>query len=362
MTREFVMTVVGFFAEVDSGLVGAPYCIAFDWVGRNMYIGNIIASEISLVTVDRKTKYRMLVLDSRGDEKGVAEPISLAVHPQSGALFWLDRGGRGVPTKIGKVNMDGTDAQVLIKDDLEMPDFMTIDIQKEIIYFSSSHNPKIESCNLDGTNRRTILAQATNHHIAKVTGIAVRNRRLYYLDPKYEKVAQVDASDGSNEQLLIDNEADLRTLKIFQKRQRSLEHPCLTNHGGCTQICIPHGRNKRKCGCSVGYQVGDSEIDCKPYDSYAVISQLKMARGFDVNENAEAMVPISGPGHNILHMDFVYESDDSSSQNNVWIYWVDFESDEGGHNGIYRVRPDGSDLTHVISEGIGKSGLRGIGK
>ena len=28
-----------FFAEVDSGLVGSPYCIAFDWVGRNMYIG-----------------------------------------------------------------------------------------------------------------------------------------------------------------------------------------------------------------------------------------------------------------------------------------------------------------------------------
>ena len=84
-----------------------------------------------------------------------------------------------------------------------------------------------------------------------------------------------------------------------------------------------------------------------------------MARGFDVNQNAEAMVPISGPGHNILHMDFVYENDDD---NDAWIYYVDFESDDGGHNGIYRVKPDGTDMTHVISEGIGKSGLRGIGK
>merc|ERR1712223_2321750 len=69
---------IDFFAEVDSGLVGAPYCIAFDWIGRNMYIGNIAASQISFVRVEGKTQYRMLVLDSRGDNKnletGVSEP------------------------------------------------------------------------------------------------------------------------------------------------------------------------------------------------------------------------------------------------------------------------------------------------
>ena len=60
-------------------------------------------------------------------------------------------------------------------------------------------------------------------------------------------------------------------------------------------------------------------------------------------------------------MDFLYEYDtDNSNKNNVWIYWVDFESDDGGNNGIYRVRPDGTQLEHVIKDGIGKSGLRGI--
>ena len=95
----------------------------------------------------------MLVLDSRGNENGVAEPISLALHPQSGRLFWLDLGGRGVPTKIGSANMDGTKPAVLVKGNLESPEFLTIDVQKEILYFSSSHTPKIESCNLDGSNR-----------------------------------------------------------------------------------------------------------------------------------------------------------------------------------------------------------------
>ena len=58
-----------------------------------------------------------------------------------------------VPTKIGSANMDRTKATVLVKGGLEQPEFLTVVIQKEILYFSSSHNPKIESCNLDGTNR-----------------------------------------------------------------------------------------------------------------------------------------------------------------------------------------------------------------
>ena len=49
--------------------------------------------------------------------------------------------------------MDGSKATVLVKGNLEDPEFLTIDLQKEILYFSSSHKPKIESCNLDGTNR-----------------------------------------------------------------------------------------------------------------------------------------------------------------------------------------------------------------
>jgi len=108
-----------FFSESDTGIVGSPYCIAFDWVGRNLYFGNIDASEISLVRVEGKLKYRMLVLDSNhGNETGVAQPISIALHPNTGKLFWLDRGGSGVPAKVGKANMDGSEPEIIIKQNL----------------------------------------------------------------------------------------------------------------------------------------------------------------------------------------------------------------------------------------------------
>ncbi len=73
----------------------------------------------------------------------------------------------------------------------------------------------------------------------------------------------------------------------------------------------------------------------------------------------EAMVPIAGKGHNILHMDFILG--EGTNKDTTWIYWVDFEAEEkNGYNGIYRVHPDGSGLEHVIKDGIGKSGIRGI--
>ena len=31
---------INFFEEFDTGMVGNPYAIAFDWVGRNLYIAN----------------------------------------------------------------------------------------------------------------------------------------------------------------------------------------------------------------------------------------------------------------------------------------------------------------------------------
>lgn len=62
------------------------------------------------------------------------------------------------------------------------------------------------------------------------------------------------------------------------------------------------------------------------------------------------MVPITGPGHHILHVDVHYAQ--------TWIYWVEFN--RGIWNGIFRIRPNGTELQPIIKEGIGSNGIRGI--
>ncbi len=76
---------------------------------------------------------------------------------------------------------------------------------------------------MDGKNRLVILSSDQNHPIAKPTGLAVMDRRLYYLDPKYEKVVHVNSVYGTNEQVLLENESGLRTLNLFRKRQSKFQ-------------------------------------------------------------------------------------------------------------------------------------------
>ena len=136
---------INFFDEFDTGMVGTPYAIAFDWVGRNMYIANQESSSIELVRVDGKRKQRMVILSNDGTENGIGRPVALAVDPANGNLYWLDQGRAGVPAKIGKAKMDGSNPMILVRDNMTKPEFLTIDPATEMLYFSSSQEPKVSN-------------------------------------------------------------------------------------------------------------------------------------------------------------------------------------------------------------------------
>lgn len=68
----------------DSGLVGSPYTIAFDWLGRNLYMGNRLASNFEVVKVDGKIKHRAIILANNGNDTSVAKPRSMCLDPSQG--------------------------------------------------------------------------------------------------------------------------------------------------------------------------------------------------------------------------------------------------------------------------------------
>ncbi|XP_046995596.1 low-density lipoprotein receptor-related protein 2 [Schistocerca americana] len=328
----------------DTGIVGAPYTIAFDWLGRNLYIGNRMASNFEAIKVDGKSKYRAIILANDGNKTSVAKPKSMCLDPKEGKLYWADEGGFGVPSKIGKVNMDGSNPVVLIE--VDQPEAITIDLDSHILYYSIQYPPSINMITTDGANQGALLKEDKNVALPKALGVL--DSRLYYLDPVFEKIERVDLPTGGNPKLILDNEPDLKTFTIFRKRQTG-NHPCVANNGGCNQLCIPSESNTRVCMCSVGYKK-DNEVSCVPYKTFAVVSQLDITRGYSLKDSAEAMVPISGLGHHILHVDVHYAEN--------WIYWVEFN--RGIWNGIFRIHPNGTGLQPVIKDGIGSNGIRGL--
>lgn len=333
------------FLGADSGIVGAASSIAFDWIGRNLYIGNRIANNIEAVKVGGKTKFRTIIITNDGNRTSVSKPKAIALDPTDGKLFWTDEGGFGVPTKVGRVNMDGTNPLVLV-DNVDNIDGLTIDVDKKDVYFSSRHPPAVYSVKYDGSDRNTVLSEQNDISYPKSLGVL--ESRLYYLDPIYEKIVRVDLPNGDNAKVIIDNEADLKSMIVFKKRSM-LQHPCQLNNGGCEHLCIPGEGGSRVCTCGIGYKK-ENEISCSPYKSFAVVSQLDVTRGFSLKDSSDAMVPISGTGHHILHVDIVYRES--------WIYWVEYN--RGQWNGIFRIRPNGTEITPIIKDGIGSNGIRGL--
>lgn len=330
---------------LDSGIVGAPSAIAFDWLGRNLFIGNRIASNLEVIRADGKIKHRTVILTNNGNKTSVASPRSICLDPTHGKLYWTDEGGHGVPQKIAKVNMDGSNPIILV-DNIERPDALTIDIDNKLLYYSTRYPPIIGVMNLDGGDRKSLLTQENGIDRPKALGIL--GTRLYYLDPTYEKLVLVDLPEADNPKVILENEPDLKTFTIFRKRQSS-EHPCATNNGRCEQICLPADNGGYTCACGIGYKK-ETDSSCIPYKTFAVVTQLDMTRGYSLKDSSEAMVPITGPGHHILHVDVLISD--------PWIYWVEFN--RGIWNGIFRRRPNGTELQHIIKEGIGSNGIRGI--
>lgn len=75
----------------------------------------------------------------------------------------------------------------------------------------------------------------------------------------------------------------------------------MSNNGGCEQLCIPSDNNNRVCACSVGFRK-ENQVNCSPYKTFAVVSQLDITRGYSLKDSSEAMVPISGPSKNLCRL------------------------------------------------------------
>lgn len=72
------------FTGQDTGIVGSPSAIAFDWLGRNLFIANKAASNIELIRVDGKLKYRTIVFANDGSKTSIAKPKGLCLDPTEG--------------------------------------------------------------------------------------------------------------------------------------------------------------------------------------------------------------------------------------------------------------------------------------
>ena len=58
--------------------------MAIDWIGRNLYWGDIASSTIEVVNLDGDNHYHKTLLTNTGTATGVARPVAMTIDAASG--------------------------------------------------------------------------------------------------------------------------------------------------------------------------------------------------------------------------------------------------------------------------------------
>uniref|UniRef100_A0A7E4V2M4 EGF-like domain-containing protein n=1 Tax=Panagrellus redivivus TaxID=6233 RepID=A0A7E4V2M4_PANRE len=297
---------------LTSEVADDPFCVAYDWNGRNLYIGNKVSQNIEVVRM-HGTQYRSTILSNDQSPTAVAMPVSIAIDSEHGIIFWLDRGFGANPAKVARAGLDGKNPLVVLKDDLSEMNHIALDTTNSRIYFTEAKAGRITSVGYDGQDRHYVLADPGK----QPNGIAFFDSKIYYSDSAFDSIEVGEVIEGQPSEFkrFIDEIELLSSIKILRPRSQdssALSHPCHTNNGNCDHICIPGSFGKYSCLCATGYTPleGTESNKCKLFDSsFLLVATKTRIVGTAVGEGHPkglALEPIGGTA--ITSIDFDYES------------------------------------------------------
>ena len=124
--------------------------IAIDWMGRNLYWADDSLNVIHVAALDNPEQKKLLVSNDLERVK------SIAVHPQSGYMFWSSWAtGTSKTGVIERAWMTGDNREKWVQA-LMWPLGLTIDPQTSFLYWADSHQFTIERIRINNINSREV--------------------------------------------------------------------------------------------------------------------------------------------------------------------------------------------------------------
>ncbi|XP_015762121.1 PREDICTED: low-density lipoprotein receptor-related protein 6-like [Acropora digitifera] len=219
--------------------VNIPDGIAIDKVARNIYWSDRGTNRIEVARLDG-TKRKLLIKD------GLDEPRAIVLDERNGTMYWTDWGSN---PKIEQAAMDGSSRRIVITGNLGWPNGLTIDRSANRLYWADAKLDKIEVSDLTGANRRLVMSSAADIH---PFGLTLYQGMLYWTEWNNQGISRLDLSNG-NKKMIITGLKKPMDIHLYDSSVTiSGSHPCATNRGLCSDLCLlkPHGGYQ--CACPTG--------------------------------------------------------------------------------------------------------------
>lgn len=158
---------------------------------------------------------------------------------------------------IAVASMDGNFNRPLIVDNIHWPNGLALDWPNERLYWVDAKIKSIESCKIDGSDRRSVIKMVSKHPY----GLAVFQDTLYWSDWDSKSIQSANKFSGKNRTTIIRDHM-IYDIHIYHPAIQGFgRNPCLES--GCSHLCLLNSNSTYTCECPKYMELGVDKHTCR---------------------------------------------------------------------------------------------------
>ena len=278
--------------------------LAVDYVGGNLYWIQSSLDQIEVAKINGSFR-QTLVAGS------MSRPRGLALDPREAVMFWTDWDSAG--PRIESCAMDGRPSSRVTVFRVASyggawPNGLTVDYQAVRLYWTDARSDSIHSSRYDGSDHHEIIRG--DSHLSHPFSVAVFESHIFWTDWRSSSLLRANKWNGSDVRVIERTISKPYGIKIvhpsLQPRARA-KHPCETDNGGCSHLCLLATNSSRSCGCPHIMQLARDGLTCVEDRVILLFSSPAEIRGVDLEQPSHHVIPALPPPHALLphHLTFL---------------------------------------------------------
>ena len=172
-------------------------------------------------------------------------------------MYWTDWGN--VPS-IVVAGMDGSLPFPIIDTGLNWPNGLALDQGTSRLYWVDAHSDIIETCNLDGGDRRVIKSDGIRHPFS----MDIFADTLYWSDWTAHQIQSCNKFTGENHKTIHTATRDqINGVAVFHAAAQPKNRVNHCRNKPCSHICVLTPSQSFRCLCPVGMVIDGDRRTCK---------------------------------------------------------------------------------------------------